>query len=154
MKNSAMDDCRSHKAKIGVAVAVLLSLCVSTSAHSFRAATVARTDERQPVTGMISSLFGGFMNVFQSEDSKTGSEVKVSGWRVRDCLGKMDRALSSGGSVPSSTTYEGIFINAGSSLKYTDTDGVVWITDKGLYNKGKSYTTSNDISNTDKPTIY
>jgi hypothetical protein len=72
MKNSAMDDCRSHKAKIGVAVAVLLSLCVSTSAHSFRAATVARTDERQPVTGMISSLFGGFMNVFQSEDSKTG----------------------------------------------------------------------------------
>ncbi len=62
------------------------------------------------------------MNVFQSEDSKTGSEVKVSGWRVRDCLGKMDRALSSGGSVPSSTTsssttYEGIFINGGSSFE-------------------------------------
>jgi hypothetical protein len=39
-------------------------------------------------------------------------------------------------------------------LNYTDTDGIVWITDKGLYNKGKSYTTSNHISNTDKPTIY
>jgi hypothetical protein len=79
---------------------------------------------------MISSLFGGFMNVFQGEDSKTESEVKVSGRRVRDSLGKMDRALSSGGSVPSSTAYEGIFINAGSSLNYTDPDGIVCITDK------------------------
>ena len=104
---------------------------------------------------MISSLFGGIMDVFQGGgDSKTESEVQVSG-AVRDSLGRMDRALSGGeGSVPFSTANEGIFINAGSSSNYTDPDGTVWMTDKGLYNTGRSYTTSDDISNTDKPTIY
>ena len=104
---------------------------------------------------MISSLFGGIMDVFQGGDSTTESEVQVNGRRVRDSLGRMDRALTSEGSVASlSTAKDGIFINAGSSSNYTDPDGIVWMTDKGLYNTGRSYTTSDDISNTDKPTIY
>lgn len=47
-----------------------------------------------------------------------------------------------------------IRINAGSSKNYTDPDGNLWVTDKGFYNTGSTYSTYKRIANTDKPVIY
>lgn len=142
MKFSAMKDSERFQVKGALLGALLLSLFVSGNAQPFRAAAL---NERKPVTGMISSLFGGIMNAFQDGNSKMENEIQINGRGLRDSLGRVNRHLSS---------EEGIFINAGSSSNYTDPDGIVWISDKDLYDTGKSYSTSDDISNTDNPTIY
>lgn len=148
----ATTDCR-HVMTVGMLL--LAAVCIPTPTHALPVAEAqsfrAAANERKPVTGMISSLFGGIMDAFQGSSSNGAktNEVEVGGRNIRDTnvKDKLNRALSGGSSQ------EGIFINAGGS-NYTDTEGTTWIADTGLFTEGKSYSTSADITNTDKPKLY
>jgi len=126
---------------VGACAVLPASAIPVAKAQSFRAAAA---NERRPVPGMVSSLFGGIMGVFQGNEKS--NEAEVIGRHVHGAAGRNDRSLLD-------VDMQGIFINAGGE-NYTDAEGITWVEDKGLYNTGNSHSTNKDISNTDKPTIY